>query len=263
MLSRRTLATPRGEGAVTNGTVESLTGIINNTQPVQVSQLPKMFHEHDKDNMCPLDEGRDSMSVSEAPKKEKEEPEAVRPLHAPYAAPTRAKNPEPPPWPEEASVAAENTITKAGVKESKPGVDVLSVDVHSEVSDTDKVEKKEFVTKSITNLGDDCDKVKTQPEDVRVVYQALKPFVPGMLELSHLAKEVIVSTKSTPDHNAGEAPPDANKEDRINFNTGYDVFHVNSYVPQVSLDQIFSSQVLSTCLYREGLHLHCDQVCFL
>ena len=102
MLSRRTLATPRGEGAVSivtvmNGTVESLAGIMNNTQPVQVSQLPKMFPERDKDNMCPLDEGRDSMSVSEAPKKKEEEPEAVRPLHAPYAAPTRAKNPEPPP----------------------------------------------------------------------------------------------------------------------------------------------------------------------
>ena len=202
MLSRRTLATPRCEGVVPivtvmNGTVECLTGIMNNTQPVQVSQLPKMFPERDKDNMCPLDEGRDNMSVSEAPKKKKEEPEAVRPLHAPYAAPTRAKNPEPPPWHEEASVAAENiTITKAGVKESRPGVDVPSVHVHSEVSDTDRVDKKEFATKSITNLGDDCDKVKAQPEDVRVVYKALRPFEPGIVELSHLAT-------STPDHNAG------------------------------------------------------------
>ena len=172
MLSRRNLATPRCEGVVPivtvmNGTVECLAGIMNNTQPVQVSQLPKEFPERNKDNMCPLDEGRDSMSVSEAPKKKKEEPEAVRPLHAPYAAPIRAKNPEPPPWYKEASAAAKNiTITKAGVKESRAGVDVLSVDVHSEDSEMDKVDKQDFVAKSITNLGDTCDEIKDKPEDV-------------------------------------------------------------------------------------------------
>merc|ERR1711888_217624 len=113
----------------------------------------------------------------------------------------------------------------------------------------DKVDKQDFVTKSITNLGDTCDKIKDKPEDVRFVYKALKPFELGTFELSHLAKETIVSTASTPDHNTVEhesiavfshntldeceAPPDANREDRINFNTGYDVLHASSYIPQV------------------------------
>ena len=81
------------------------------------------------------------------------------------------------------------------------------------------------------------------------MYKALKPFELGTFELSHLAKETILSTASTPDHNTVkheliavfsnntlnecEAPPDANREDRINFNTGYDVLHVSSHVPQV------------------------------
>ena len=58
---------------VMDGTVKCLAGTMNNTQLVQVSPLPKVPPERDRENMCPLNEGKETKNGNEASDRESKE----------------------------------------------------------------------------------------------------------------------------------------------------------------------------------------------
>ena len=71
MPSRRTLTTPQYKGVVPtvtviDGTVKCLAWTMNNAQLVQVSPLTKAPPERNRENMCPLNEGKETKIGNEA-----------------------------------------------------------------------------------------------------------------------------------------------------------------------------------------------------
>ena len=78
MPSRRTLTSPQCKGViptvtVIDGTVKCLAWTMNNAQLVQVSPLTKAPPERDRENMCPLNEGKETKIGNEASDRESKE----------------------------------------------------------------------------------------------------------------------------------------------------------------------------------------------